>query len=150
MTIKPELRRFRFQQSHGKFTAPIEPRGVPEYCGARAISIIADGSHHVHHGELNVTGFGTFQEEWPSEVVETPGPEAILSVVNINKACFLGSFRIVVSHQVPLSTYGGHVLVVPSTRVKSNLLSTHASAVAHTIASTRLPLLLYSALNLSQ
>lgn len=47
-----------------------------------------------------------FQEEWPSEVVETSGPEAILSVVNINKARFLGSFRVVVSHQVllPLET----------------------------------------------
>lgn len=35
-------------------------------------------------------------------MVETPGPEAILSIVNINKARFLGSFRVVVSHQVLL------------------------------------------------
>lgn len=56
----------------------------------------------MHHGELNIiTCSDVFQEEWPSEVVETSGPEAILSVVNINKARFLGSFRVVVSHQVP-------------------------------------------------
>lgn len=40
------------------------------------------------------------QEEWPSEVVEKPGPEIILSVMNINKASFLGSFRVTVSHEV--------------------------------------------------
>lgn len=40
------------------------------------------------------------QEEWPSQVVEKPGPEIILSVVNINKASFLGSFRVTVSHEV--------------------------------------------------
>lgn len=40
------------------------------------------------------------QEEWPSEVVEKSGPEIILSVVNINKASFLGSFRVTVSHEV--------------------------------------------------
>lgn len=40
------------------------------------------------------------QEEWPREVVEKPGPEIILSVANINKASFLGSFRVTVSHEV--------------------------------------------------
>ncbi len=29
-----------------------------------------------------------------------PGPEIIISIININKANFLGSFRIIVSHQV--------------------------------------------------
>ncbi|CAM9152411.1 unnamed protein product [Hapterophycus canaliculatus] len=47
---------------------------------------------------------GSFdKEEWPSQVEENPGPEMILSVVNINKASFLGSFRVVVSHQDPTS-----------------------------------------------
>lgn len=35
-------------------------------------------------------------------MVETPGPEIILSVININKANFLGSFRVIVSHKVLL------------------------------------------------
>lgn len=33
-------------------------------------------------------------------MVEKPGPEIILSVANINKASFLGSFRVTVSHEV--------------------------------------------------
>lgn len=75
---------------------------------------VADSSKRVHPGELDLFRFAVLQEEWPSEVVETSGPEAILSVVNINKARFLGSFRVVVSHQVPLATrnaaYGGDIL----------------------------------------
>ncbi|CAM9331079.1 unnamed protein product [Laminaria digitata] len=56
---------------------------------------------------------GSFdKEEWPSEVVETSGPEAILSVVNINKARFLGSFRVVVSHQDPGSEFLSPVATV--------------------------------------
>eukprot|EP00752_Nemacystus_decipiens_P006064 g5472.t1 len=48
--------------------------------------------------------FGSFdKEEWPSEVVEKPGPEIILSVVNINKANFLGSFKVTVSHEDPVN-----------------------------------------------
>eukprot|EP00752_Nemacystus_decipiens_P006061 g5470.t1 len=47
--------------------------------------------------------FGSFdKEEWPSEVVEKPGPEIVLSVLNINKANFLGSFKVVVSHEDPV------------------------------------------------
>lgn len=40
------------------------------------------------------------QESWPSEVVEKPGPEMMLSVVNINKANFIGSFKVTLLHQV--------------------------------------------------
>ncbi|CAN0289414.1 unnamed protein product [Pylaiella littoralis] len=47
---------------------------------------------------------GSFdKEEWPSQVVERSGPEVILSVININKANFQGSFRVIVSHQDPTS-----------------------------------------------
>lgn len=33
-------------------------------------------------------------------MIEKPGPEIMLSVMNINKASFLGSFRVTVSHEV--------------------------------------------------
>lgn len=40
------------------------------------------------------------QEEWVGEMIEEPGPEIIMSIMNINKANFRGSFRVNVSHQV--------------------------------------------------
>ncbi|CAN0157806.1 unnamed protein product [Ascophyllum nodosum] len=47
---------------------------------------------------------GSFDKvEWPSEVKKNCGPEIMFSVVNINKASFLGSFRVTVSHQDPVS-----------------------------------------------
>lgn len=48
------------------------------------------------------------QEAWPTEVVSKPGPEMILSVLNINKASFLGSFKVTVSHQVWLVRRSNH------------------------------------------
>ncbi|CAN0019896.1 unnamed protein product [Ectocarpus sp. 12 AP-2014] len=60
---------------------------------------------------------GSFDKvEWPSEVIEKPGAEAILSVMNINKASFLGSFRVIVSHEDPAS---GTVTPVASVSVLS-------------------------------
>lgn len=46
------------------------------------------------------------QEDWPAEVEKKCGAQVMLSVVNINKASFLGSFRVTVSHQVCLYKFG--------------------------------------------
>lgn len=40
------------------------------------------------------------QLEWPEQVLEDARPEVIFSVLNINKAAFLGSFKVIVFHQV--------------------------------------------------
>lgn len=40
------------------------------------------------------------QEAWPIEPALGPGRQIVLSILNINKANFMGSFKVIVSHQV--------------------------------------------------
>lgn len=40
------------------------------------------------------------QEEWPEEVERPSGPEVLFSVMNVNKAAFMGSFTVTLFHQV--------------------------------------------------